>query len=79
MLLAQFVPPPPQLLIAVTNNAITISWPATTQTNFVLQTSLSLSPPVWSDVLDTPTVADGRFRVGQNVGSMGRYYRLLRR
>jgi uncharacterized repeat protein (TIGR01451 family) len=65
-LVDQFVTQPPSLAIERAVNQITISWPATTPTNFVLQSSVNLLPAAWSDVAGTPTVANGRFQVNQN-------------
>ena len=76
---AQFTAPLPVLLIELTGSSVTISWPATTSTNFVLQSSPSLSPASWFDVPDTPANVNGRLQVTQSIGSQSRYYRLLSR
>ena len=76
---ASFTPAPPQLHMALTGNTVTISWPATTPSNVVLQTSARLYPALWSDVTDTPASVNGRLQVTQSIASQSRYYRLLRR
>jgi len=69
----------PVLHLDLVGNSATISWPVSTPTNFVLQSSASLSPVSWSDVPGTPANVNGRFQVTQSIGSQSRYYRLLSR
>jgi uncharacterized repeat protein (TIGR01451 family) len=76
---AQFTAPLPVLRIELAGNSVTISWLATTSTNFVLQSSTSLFPASWSDVSDAPTNVNGRFQVTQSIANQSRYYRLLSR
>jgi uncharacterized repeat protein (TIGR01451 family) len=74
-----FTAPAPQLRIELAGNSVTISWPATTPSNVVLQASASLSPALWSDVPDAPANVNGRFQVTQSIANQSRYYRLLSR
>jgi hypothetical protein len=76
---AQFTVPLPVLSIELAGNSVTISWPATTSTNFVLQSSTRLFPASWSDVPDAPANVNGRFQVTQSIANQSRYYRLLSR
>jgi uncharacterized repeat protein (TIGR01451 family) len=78
-LVAPFASSLPVLRLELTGNIVTISWPATTPGNAVLQTSPSLSPASWSDVPGTPANVNSRFQVAQSVDSHSRYYRLLSR
>jgi uncharacterized repeat protein (TIGR01451 family) len=73
---AEFTATLPVLQIALAGTRVTISWPATTPTNFLLQSSPSLSPSAWSNVPVTPSVVGGMFTVVLNADSVARYYRL---
>ena len=71
-----FAAPTPQLRIELVGNLLRISWPTSTPANVLLRSSPSLSPPVWSDVTDTPVVENNRFTVTHSLTSTNRFYRL---
>jgi large repetitive protein len=58
-------------------SSVRISWPATA-TNFVLQSTESLSPPQWATVTAVPVVIGDRRTVTAPAATGRRYYRLLR-
>jgi hypothetical protein len=67
----------PVLGISLAQSNAVLSWPVLAS-NFVLQSAVSLSPPVnWSLVTDAVGTLNGQLRVSEPVGPSNRFYRLL--
>jgi len=69
---------PHALSASRSENVLTLSWPAT-GTNFILESSKSLSQADWAEVPQTPIVNGNKLTVTNEVLSTQKFYRLRRR
>jgi hypothetical protein len=73
-------PGAPALALAITSSGVVISWPASTDTGFVLEQADTLViPPVagtWSTVNQTPQQTNGLYVVQLPLTSANRFFRL---
>jgi uncharacterized repeat protein (TIGR01451 family) len=67
--------PPPQLSIQLVANQAQISWLASA-TNYVLESSTSLSPANWSAVTNAPFAADSQQTVTVDISPTSQFFRL---
>jgi hypothetical protein len=68
--------PQPALALEIVGGQVRVSWPATTVTNFVLETSVDLSSGVWTPVTSEPVIVDDQQVVILDAADAVRYYRL---
>ena len=69
--------PPPMIVVAKSNNSITLSWPAASQ-GFVAQQAASLISPVsWGPVTNSPTLVGDRYTLTIAPGNGTVFYRLI--
>ena len=66
---------PPQLAITQTNATTAVSWPSTL-TGFSLETSDSLSPPLWLPVTNAPALYGGTMTVTNIPSARANFFRL---
>ena len=66
---------PPQLAITQTNATTAVSWPSTL-TGFSLETSDSLSPPLWQPVTNAPSLYGGTMTVTNIPSARANFFRL---
>jgi len=65
-----------QLGLKFSGNGLMLSWP-TNATSFTLQMATNLTPPiVWSNVVITPTTANGQNMVSNSISGPRQFYRL---
>jgi hypothetical protein len=65
----------PQLSARISGNALTFLWPSS-YTGFVLQASVSLSPPAWAPVSVSPIRLGNQYFVPLTISGTNCYYRL---
>jgi hypothetical protein len=63
------------LVLEQTGNHATLRWPVTSL-GFTLETTVSLSNPVWTNWSDAPTVTDGSNTVQVSLSGPARFFRL---
>ena len=68
---------PPQLAITQTNATTAVSW-SSTLTGFSLETSDSLSPPLWQPVTNAPSLYGGTMTVTNIPSARANFFRLRR-
>lgn len=69
--------PVPSLQVNLSSQEIIFTWPASAA-GFVLESTVTLSPPDWSSVISVPMVVDGQNVVINPVTGSARFYRLRR-
>jgi hypothetical protein len=67
--------PPPLLAVQLNGSQIMLSWPSSV-TNYLLESSISLSAPAWSTVTNVPAAADITQTVNLNLSSTNQFFRL---
>jgi len=70
-----FIPPPP-LSISLSAGNVVLSWPAA-QPTFQLQSTASLTPPAWGNVLTSPVQNGGSLTVTLSAGPRTQFFRLI--
>ncbi|MCI0350383.1 MAG: VCBS repeat-containing protein, partial [Acidobacteriales bacterium] len=63
------------LTMVRSSSTATISWPFPS-TGFILESTVSLSPPNWQVAPEVPAPDNGRWRVSVSLDQMQRYFRL---
>ena len=74
--------PAPTLTLAYASNGIVLSWPTGgtgfSYSNYVLQSTLTLTPGSWNLVSPAPSIVGGRYTVTNSISGTQMYYRLSR-